>query len=70
MNKKTDSSEALIQEQRELIKKLIGENQRQETMIKTLCERVHDLEERDLVIEKETTDISIDLDLVPEKYLN
>ena len=70
MNKKTDSSHALIKEQRELIKKLIDENQRQEIQIRTLCERVHDLEERDLVIDRETSEITIDLDLVPEKYLN
>jgi len=70
MNEQVERLEALTQEQRELIKELGSENQRLKTLTQTLSNRIQELEQQHLVIDRETAEIPIGFDLIPEDDLN
>ncbi len=70
MSMQIEHLQALTVEQRELIKKLLNENQRLKTLTEILHERIQDLIQQHVVIEREITEIPIDLDLIPENDLS
>ena len=70
MNEQVERLEALTQEQRELIKELGSENQRLKTLTQTLSNRIQELEQQRLVIDREMAEIPIGFDLIPEDDLN
>lgn len=70
MDTQNEHLQALAVEQRELIKKLLTENQRLTTLTKALRNRIRELEKQHIVIDREITEIPIDLDLIPERDLN
>lgn len=70
MNEQVKRLEVLVQEQRELIKEFESENRRLKTIIQIMKNRVQDLEQQHIVIDKEIADIPIGLDLTPEEDLN
>lgn len=70
MNEQVKRLEMLVQEQRELIKEFESENRRLKTIIQIMRNRVQDLEQQHIVIDKEIADIPIGLDLTPEEDLN
>jgi len=70
MNEQVERLEALTQEQRELIKELGSENQRLKTLTQTLSNRIQELEQQHLVIDRETAEIPVGFDLIPEDDLN
>ena len=70
MNEQIERLEALTQEQRELIIELESENQRLKTLTQTLSNRIQELEQQRLVIDREMAEIPIGFDLIPEDDLN
>ena len=70
MNEQVERLEALTQEQRELIKELESENRRLKTLTQTLSNRIQELEQQCIVIDRELAEIPIGLDLIPEDDLN
>ena len=70
MNEQIERLEALTQEQRELIMQLESENQRLKTLTQTLSNRIQELEQQRLVIDREMAEIPIGFDLIPEDDLN
>lgn len=70
MNKQFEHLQALTREQRELIKKLLTENRRLNTLTQTLRHRIQDLEQHHIVIDREIAEIPIGFDLIPEDDLN
>ena len=69
MDSQIEHLQALTVEQRELIKKLLTENQRLTTLVQALRNRIRELEQQHIVIDREITEIPIDLDLIPERDL-
>ena len=69
MDSQIEHLQALTVEQRELIKKLLTENQRLTTLTQALRNRIRELEQQHIVIDREITEIPIDLDLIPERDL-
>ena len=70
MNEQVERLEALTQEQRELIKELESENRRLKTLTQTLSNRIQELEQQCIVIDRELAEIPIGFDLIPEDDLN
>ena len=70
MDTQIEHLQALAVEQRALIKKLLTENQRLTTLTQALHNRIRELEQQHIVIDREITEIPIDLDLIPERDLN
>ena len=70
MNEQIERLEALTQEQRELIIELESENQRLKTLTQTLSNRIQELEQQRLMIDREMAEIPIGFDLIPEDDLN
>ncbi len=70
MKKQFERLQALTREQRELIKKLVIENRRLNTVTQTLHSRIQNLEQLHIVIEREIAEIPIGFDLIPEEDLN
>ena len=69
MNEHVRRLEALVQQQRELIKEFEIENRRLKTIVQTMKGRLQDLEQQNVVIDREIAEIPIGLDLIPEKDL-
>jgi hypothetical protein len=67
MNKQIERLQALT---RELIKKLVSENRELKTLTRTLSNRIRDLEQQCIVIDREMAEIPIGFDLIPENDLN
>ena len=70
MNKQVELLLALTREQRALIKKLVSENYRLNTLTRALHGRNQDLERQHMVIDREIAEIPISFDLIPENDLN
>jgi len=70
MNEKVERLQALTQEQRELITKLEKENQHLKTLTQNLNDRIQELEQQCIVIDRELAEIPIGFDLIPEDDLN
>jgi predicted nucleic acid-binding Zn-ribbon protein len=70
MNKQVEDLQALTREQRELIKKLVSKNRHLSTLTQTLRNRIQDLEQQHIVIDREIAEIPIGFDLIPEDDLN
>ncbi len=70
MNEQVKRLEALVQEQRKLIKELDSENRRLRTIAQTLRNRIQDLEQQHIVIDREIAEIPIGFDLIPEEDPN
>ena len=70
MNKQFERLQALTREQRELIKKLLMENRRLYKVTQTLHNRIQNLEQLHIVIDREIAEIPIGFDLIPEEDLN
>lgn len=70
MKDQVDNLQAIVREQRELIKRLMSENRRLGEAAEILSERIQDLEQRNIVIDQEIAEVSIDFDLIPDRYLN
>ncbi len=70
MSEQVEHLQALTLEQRDLIKKLLDENLRLNTLIQTLRDRIQDLEQQHIVIDKEIAEMPIGFDLIPEEDLN
>lgn len=70
MNKQVEDLRALTREQRELIKKLVSKNRHLSTLTQTLRNRIQDLEQQHIVIDREIAEIPIGFDLIPEDDLN
>ena len=69
MDTQFEHLQALAGEQRKLIKKLLTENQRLNSLTQALRNRIQELEQLHIVIDREITEIPIDLDLIPERDL-
>jgi len=70
MNKQVEHLQALTLEQRELIKKLVSKNWHLNTLTQALRNRIQDLEQQHIVIDREIAEIPIGFDLIPEDDLN
>ncbi len=70
MSEQVEHLQALTLEQRDLIKKLLDENLRLNTLVQTLRDRIQDLEQQHIVIDKEIAEMPIGFDLIPEEDLN
>jgi prefoldin subunit 5 len=70
MNEKVERLLALTQDQRELITKLEKENQSLKTLIQNLNDRIRELEQQRVAIDREMAEIPIGFDLIPEDDLN
>ncbi len=70
MSDQVEHLQALTLEQRDLIKKLLDENLRLNTLIQTLRDRIQDLEQQHIVIDKEIAEMPIGFDLIPEEDRN
>ena len=70
MNEQIERLEALSQEQQELIKELENENRCLKARTQTLSNRIQELEQHRLVIDREMAEIPIGFDLIPEDDLN
>jgi len=70
MNEQVERLDALVQEQRELIKELEIENRHLKTITQALRNRIKDLEQQHIVIDREIAEIPIGFDLIPEDDLN
>jgi prefoldin subunit 5 len=70
MNEKVERLLALTQDQRELITKLEKENQGLKTLIQNLNDRIRELEQQRVAIDREMAEIPIGFDLIPEDDLN
>jgi len=69
MNEQVERLEALVQEQRELIKELENENRHLKSLTQTLSNRIRELEQQCIVIDRELAEIPIGFDLIPEDDL-
>jgi hypothetical protein len=70
MNEQVERLKALTQEQRELIMELGNENRELKTLTQTLSNRIRELEQQCIVIDRELAEIPIGFDLIPEDDLN
>jgi len=70
MNEQFERLEALSQEQQKLIEELEKENQCLRAQTQTLSNRIQELEQQRLLIDREMAEIPIDFDLIPEDDLN
>ena len=70
MNEQVEHLKALTQEQREQIMELKNENRELKTLTQTLSNRIQELEQQCIVIDREMAEIPIDFDLIPEDDLN
>jgi predicted nuclease with TOPRIM domain len=70
MNEEVEHLEALTQEQREQIKVLENENRILETLTRTMSNRIEELEQQHIVIDRDVAEIPIGFDLIPENDLN
>ena len=70
MNELVERLKALTQEQRELIMELENENRHLKTQTHTLSNRIQELEQQHIVIDREMAEIPIGFDLIPEDDLN
>ena len=70
MNEKVERLLALTQDQRELITKLEKENRGFKTLIQNLNDRIQELEQQRVAIDREMAEIPIGFDLIPEDDLN
>jgi cell division protein FtsB len=70
MNDKVKRLETLTSEQRNIIKKLLHDNRHLQMQIRALSKRNRDLDERNVVIDREIAEIPIGFDLIPEDDLN
>lgn len=70
MNEQIERLEALSQEQQELIKELENENQCLIARTQILSNRIQELEQQRVVIDREMAEIPIGFDLIPEEDLN
>jgi len=65
MNEQVERLEALSQEQQELIKELENENRCLKERTQTLSNRIQELEQQRVLIDREMAEIPIDFDLIP-----
>lgn len=70
MNEQVEGLVALTREQRELINELENENLRLKTLTQTLSNRIQELEQQHILIDREMAEIPIGLELIPEDDLN
>jgi len=70
MNEQVESLKALTQQQRELIMELKNENRELKTLTRTFSNRIQELEQQCIVIDRELAEIPIGFDLIPEDDLN
>ena len=70
MNEQVERLKTLTQEQREQIMELENENRRLKSLTKTLGNRIQELEQQCIVIDRELAEIPIGFDLIPEDDLN
>lgn len=70
MSEQFEYLQSLAAEQRELIRKLLDENLRLNTLTQTMHDRIQDLEQQHVVIDEKITELPIDFDLIPESELN
>jgi hypothetical protein len=70
MNEQVERLETLSQEQQELIKELEKENRCLKTRAQILNNRIQELEQQRVVIDREMVEIPIGFDLIPEEDLN
>jgi len=70
MNEQFERLEVLSQEQRELIIELKNENRELKTLTRTLSNRIQELEQQCIVIDRELAEIPIGFDLIPEDDLD
>jgi prefoldin subunit 5 len=70
MNEKVERLLALTQDQRGIITKLEKENQSLKTLIQNLNDRIRELEQQRVAIDREMAEIPIGFDLIPEDDLN
>jgi len=70
MDEQVERLEALSQEQQELIKELENENRCLKAWTQTLSNRIQELEQQRLLIDREMAEIPIGFDLIPEDDLN
>jgi len=70
MNEKVERLQALTQEQRELITKLATENQRLQTLIQNLNDRIQELEGQRVVIDREMAEIPVGFGLISQDDLS
>ena len=70
MNEQVERLETLSQEQQELIKELENENRCLKARAQILNNRIEELEQQRVVIDREMVEIPIGFDLIPEEDLN
>ena len=70
MNDKVELLSARMREQERIISELQKENRRLTTLTETLSNRIRELEQQCVVIDRELAEIPIDFDLIPEEDLN
>ncbi len=70
MNEQVERLQVLTQEQREQIMELESENRQLRSLTETLSNRIQELEQQCIVIDRELAEIPIGFDLIPEDDLN
>ena len=70
MNDLVERLKALTQEQREIISELVNESRSLKTQAQTLSDRIRELEQQRVAIDREMAEIPIGFDLIPEDDLN
>jgi hypothetical protein len=70
MNEQVEHLKALTQEQREQIMELKNENRYLKSLTQALSNRIQELEQQCIVIDREVAEIPINFDLIPEDDLN
>jgi hypothetical protein len=70
MNEQVERLETLSQEQQELIKELENENRCLKARAQILNNRIQELEQQRVVIDREMVEIPVGFDLIPEEDLN
>jgi predicted nuclease with TOPRIM domain len=70
MNEQVERLETLVQEQRERIDELENENRRLQALTRTLSNRIQELEQQRVAIDREMAEIPIGFELIPEDDLN
>ena len=70
MNEKVERLLALTQDPRGIITKLEKENQSLKTLIQNLNDRIRELKQQRVAIDREMAEIPIGFDLIPEDDLN
>ena len=70
MSKQAEQLKALTTEQRKLIKKLLDENHHLKLQIEILRNRIQDLEQLHVIVDREVAEIPFGFDLIPEDDLN